>query len=63
MYLLILFFPFISAFLTGLFGRFIGRHGSVIISTSCLLFSFLIALFIFYEVSLSQSICHIKTIS
>jgi len=63
MYLLILFFPFMSTLLTGLFGRFIGRSGSLIIATSCLFFSFMIALFIFYEICLSNSICNIKLFS
>jgi len=60
MYLLVIFFPLLGSLITGLFGRFIGRTGSIILTTSCLFFSFLTALFIFYEVGLSNSICIIK---
>jgi NADH:ubiquinone oxidoreductase subunit 5 (subunit L)/multisubunit Na+/H+ antiporter MnhA subunit len=60
MYLLVLFFPILGAFISGIFGRFIGRTGSIIITTTCLFFSFLISLFIFFEVGLSNSICVIK---
>jgi NADH-ubiquinone oxidoreductase chain 5 len=63
MYLLVLFFPFIGALITGLLGRYIGRSGSLIITTSCLFFSFIISLFIFFEVGLSNSICLIKLTS
>ena len=60
MYLLIIFFPLMGAFLTGFFGRFFGRIGSIFITTICLFISFLLSLFIFFEVGLSNSVCNIK---
>jgi NADH-ubiquinone oxidoreductase chain 5 len=60
MYLLVIFFPLLGSLITGVFGRFLGRLGSIILTTSCLFLSFLTALFIFYEVGLSNSICIIK---
>ena len=63
MYLLVIFFPIMGALIAGLFGRFVGRYGSIIISTTCMFLSFLISLFIFYEVSLSNSVCLIKLIN
>jgi len=60
MYLLVLFFPILGSLITGIFGRFLGRQGSIILTTTCLFLSFLTALFIFYEVGLSNSICVIK---
>jgi NADH-quinone oxidoreductase subunit L len=63
MYLLVIFFPIFGALIAGFFGRFVGRYGSIIISTSCMFLSFLTSLFIFYEVSLSNSVCVIKLAS
>ena len=60
MYLLVIFFPLLGSLITGVFGRFLGRQGSIILTTSCLFLSFLISLLIFYEVGLSNSICIIK---
>lgn len=60
MYLLVIFFPLIGFLLSSLFGRFLGRIGSVIITTSCLFFSVCVSFFIFYEVCLSNSVCIIK---
>jgi NADH-ubiquinone oxidoreductase chain 5 len=60
MYLLVIFFPLVGSLISGLFGRFLGRQGSIILTTSCLFLSFLTSLFIFYEVGLSNSICIIK---
>jgi len=60
MYLLVIFFPFLGALITGALGRFLGRQGSIIVTTSCLFFSFVTALFIFFEIGLSNSICIIK---
>lgn len=60
MYLLVIFFPLLGSLITGLFGRFLGRQGSIILTTGCLFLSFLTSLFIFYEVGLSNSICIIK---
>lgn len=63
MYLLVIFFPLIGSIISGFFGYFIGRKGSIIISTSCLFFSFIISLLIFFEISLLKSVCIIKLFS
>jgi NADH-ubiquinone oxidoreductase chain 5 len=60
MYLLVIFFPIMGALIAGFFGRYVGRYGSIIISTSCMFLSFIVSLFIFFEVSLSNSVCMIK---
>ena len=60
MYLLVLFFPFISFSISGLFGRFLGRSGVCIFANFCILISVCISIFIFYEIALSNSICHFK---
>lgn len=60
MYLLVLFFPLIGFLLVSLFGRFFGKQGSCFISIFCLFLSFVVSLFIFYEVCLSNTVCLIK---
>ena len=63
MYLSLIFFPFISFLVTGLFGKRIGSKGSTILSTSCLFFSFLISLIVLYEVSYCGSPTYVKLFS
>ena len=60
MYLLLISLSITSSCLAGLFGRYLGSWGSAIISTSCLFVSFLISLFVFYEVALMGSVTYIK---
>jgi NADH-ubiquinone oxidoreductase chain 5 len=60
MYLLVIFLSIIGSCLAGLFGRYIGSFGSAFITTSCLLLSFFLSLFVFYEVALFESPVHIK---
>lgn len=60
MYLTIIFLTFISSCLAGLFGRHFGSLGSAYLATSCLFSSFLISLFIFYEVSLTGCVTFIN---
>jgi len=57
MYLLLLYFPLIGACLSGLGGKAIGHKGTVIITISCMLLTFITFLIVFYETSLSNSIC------
>jgi NADH-ubiquinone oxidoreductase chain 5 len=52
MYLTLIFLPLIGAFSAGLFGRKLGPLGSSIITVSCLVSSFLISFFAFYEVAI-----------
>lgn len=60
MYLLLVFLSIIGSCLAGLFGRYLGSWGAAIITTSCLFLSFLISLFVFYEVALSGCFVYIK---
>jgi NADH-ubiquinone oxidoreductase chain 5 len=60
MYLLLLYFPLIGACLSGLGGKAIGHKGTVIITISCMLLTFITFLIVFYETSLSNSICFFK---
>ncbi len=60
MYLLLIFLSIIGSCLAGLFGRYLGSRGSVIITTSCLFLSFLLSLFVFYEVAFSGCFVYIK---
>jgi len=60
MYLLLIFLSLIGSCLSGIFGRYLGSFGASLITTSCLFFSFLIALFAFYEVGLVGCFVYIK---
>jgi len=60
MYLLVIFLSVTGFCSAGLFGRHFGSKGSVIITTTCLFLSFLISLFIFYEVALMGCSTYIK---
>lgn len=63
MYLLVVFLSIIGSCSAGLFGRYLGSWGSAIITTSCLFLSFLISLFVFYEVGLVGCFVYIKLAS
>ncbi len=60
MYLLIITFPLLNFIILSCFGRFIGKKGSILISLYSLFFSLICALFIFYEIGLSNSITNIQ---
>lgn len=60
MYLSIIAIPLISAISTLLFGRYLGKKGAAVLTTSALGITALISLFIFYEVGLSGSPVYIK---
>jgi NADH-ubiquinone oxidoreductase chain 5 len=63
MYLLVIFLSFIGSCLAGLFGRHLGSWGSVIITTGCLFLSFLVSLFVFFEVSFAGCFVYVKLVS
>ena len=63
MYLLLVFLSIIGSILAGFFGRYLGSKGSVFITTSCLLLSLLISIFIFFEVALSNCPVYIKVMT
>ena len=54
--------PLIGSCSAGLFGRYIGPNGSAIITSSCLIISFICSFFGFYEVALLESVVYIKLI-
>ena len=58
MYILIVFLPLIGSLMCLIFGRFLGKTGSSIITTSLIFISFLLSVFSFYEVALSNSPCY-----
>lgn len=60
MYLLIVFLSLIGSCIAGLFGRHLGFYGSAMLTTSCLFISFLISLFVFYEVALIGCFVYVK---
>jgi NADH-ubiquinone oxidoreductase chain 5 len=60
MSLLLLYFPLIGACLSGFGGKFIGHKGTVLVTIGCMLLTFLTFLIVFYETSLSNSICFFK---
>ena len=60
MYLNIIFLSLISSLTVGFFGRFLGFYGASILSTNCLLLSFILSVFCFCEVSLIGCVSYIK---
>ena len=60
MYLSIIFLPLIGAITAGLFGRYIGKQGAIILTTTLVFLSSLFSFIVFYEVVLSHSVCSIK---
>ena len=52
MYLLLVFLPLLGFLNAGLFGRFMGPKGSSVLTVNCLLLSFFLSVFTFYEVAL-----------
>lgn len=60
MYLILPFLPLIGSIFAGLFGRSLGRKGSVVITVTFLLMCFALSCFAFYEVALCGSVCSIK---
>ena len=55
MYALILFLPLLSFFIAGTLGFFVGRMGAAFLSIASLGGSFIMSLFIFYEVVINQA--------
>jgi len=63
MYLLILTLPLLGSLITGFLGRYLGRYGAGIFSTTCVLGSMLLSFFAFYEIGLLKSPCYITLVS
>ena len=60
MYLTIVFLPLLGAFTAGIFGRYIGKQGAIIVTTLSVFLSSLLSFIAFYEVVLSHSVCSFK---
>lgn len=60
MYLLILVLPLLASVFAGLFGRFLGYRGAVLITTSSVMASFGLSCGAFYEVALQGSPCTVE---
>jgi NADH-ubiquinone oxidoreductase chain 5 len=63
MYLILIFLPLLSAFTAGMFGRKIGSYGASILTVTCLIITFFLSIFCFYEVGLVGSVVYIKLIT
>lgn len=62
MYLILIILPLLGSVFAGLFGRFVGRKGSVFITVTFLIMCFALSCFAFYEVALCGSVCSIKIV-
>jgi NADH-ubiquinone oxidoreductase chain 5 len=62
MYLLIILLPFLGSCIAGLFGRYLGFHGSSILTTTCIFLSFLFSFVGLYEIGCSNSCVYFKLI-
>ncbi len=60
MYLLIICLPLIGSLIAGFGGRYIGPKGAGLITISCMVLTFMMSLFAFYEVGLSGATCSFK---
>uniref|UniRef100_A0A4D6BM09 NADH-ubiquinone oxidoreductase chain 5 n=1 Tax=Balbiania investiens TaxID=111861 RepID=A0A4D6BM09_9FLOR len=63
MYLLIVMLPLFGAIISGLGGRWIGRYGSCLLSTTCVILSFLLSVLAFYEIGFGGAPCYITLIT
>ena len=59
MYLLIVFLPLLGSAIAGGAGRFLGFRGAALITTSCVMTTFMLSCIAFYEVAIAASPCHI----
>lgn len=62
MYLLIVLIPLLSFLASSLFGRFIGRTGSAIITTGSIFITAFLSTIAFYEVAIAETNCYINLI-
>ncbi len=63
MYLLILALPLLGSLITGFLGRFLGRYGAGIFSTTCVVVSMLFSVVAFYEIGFLKTPCYITLVS
>jgi len=60
MYLSIPFLPLLSFLVAACFGRYIGRNGSVFITTSSIFLTAIISTVAFYEVGIADTNCYVR---
>ena len=60
MILLILILPLLSFLLTVLFARFLGRNGSVLLTTIIMFVNIILTVLLFYQISFVQKLVFIK---
>lgn len=60
MYLLIILLPLLGSIFSGMFGRFVGFRGAVLITTTSVVSSFFLSCIAFYEVALQGSSCTLE---
>lgn len=60
MILLIIILPLISSLLTAFFARFIGRNGSVLLTTIIMFVNVILTVILFYKVSFNQKLIFVK---
>jgi len=60
MYLIIIFLPLLGFLNAGLFGKKLGPFGSSIITINCMIITFFLSIFVFYEVALVGCFTYIK---
>lgn len=63
MYLLIIFLPLIGFITASLFGRYLGKQGAILVTTTLVSLSSLFSFIVFYEVVLCHSVCTLKLFS
>nr|YP_010152742.1 NADH dehydrogenase subunit 5 [Aureoumbra lagunensis]QQW50390.1 NADH dehydrogenase subunit 5 [Aureoumbra lagunensis] len=63
MYLSAVFLPFLGAFFSGIFGRFLGSKGAVLLTSTATAMAAVLSFCIFYEVSFCGSVCYLKMCS
>nr|YP_009988354.1 NADH dehydrogenase subunit 5 [Gelidiella flabella]QNM39630.1 NADH dehydrogenase subunit 5 [Gelidiella flabella] len=63
MYVTIIALPLIGSLISGFGGRWLGRYGASILSTTCVGTSFFLAILIFYETGLCGTVCYISLAS
>ena len=63
MYITIIALPLIGSLISGFGGRWLGRYGASILSTTCVGISFLLSILIFYEIGLCGTTCYISLAS
>nr|QJH88478.1 Nad5 [Pterocladia lucida] len=62
MYITVIILPLIGSLISGFGGRLLGYYGASIFSTVCVILSFFMSIFIFYEVGFCNTVCNISLV-